>query len=202
MPLPPDAGSVNANNRWHRLGRMRTPAAVTKQAILLAARERFAADGYDRATIRAIAADARIDPAMVIRYFGTKEKLFAAAAEFELRLPSLDGVARDRIGRRLVEHFVQRWEGDESLLALLRAAVTHEVAAERMREIFAAQVGSLVAHLAEDPSQAPLRAGLISSQILGLALCRYALRLPPVVDLTPAEVADWLGPTVQRYLFA
>lgn len=181
---------------------MRTPASVTKQAILLAARERFAADGYDRATIRAIASDARIDPAMVIRYFGTKEKLFAAAAEFELRLPALDGVPRDRIGERLVEHFVQRWEGDESLLALLRAAVTHDIAAERMRDIFATQVGTLVARLVDDPSSAPVRAGLISSQILGLALCRYALRLPPVADLTADQVVAWLGPTVQRYLFA
>jgi AcrR family transcriptional regulator len=180
---------------------MRTPAVVTKQAILLAARERFAADGYERATIRAIAADARIDPAMVIRYFGTKEKLFAAAAEFELHLPSLDGIAREEIGPRLVEHFVQRWDGDESLLALLRAAVTNDVAAERMREIFAAQVGSLTARLVDDPTQAARRAGLISSQILGFALCRYALRLPPVVALSPEEVVGWLGPTVQRYLF-
>jgi AcrR family transcriptional regulator len=181
---------------------MRTPASVTKQAILLAARERFAADGYDRATIRAIAADARIDPAMVIRYFGTKEKLFAAAAEFELHLPALDGVPRERMGERLVEHFVRRWEGDETLLALLRTAVTHDAAAHRMREIFANQVGALVARLADDPAQASVRAGLISSQILGLALCRYALRLPPVVDLTSEEVVGWLGPTVQRYLYS
>src|SRR5215217_6909295 len=118
LPHPvPHCVCGNANICWHRLGRMRTPASVTKQAILAAARERFAADGYERATIRAIAADARIDPAMVIRYFGSKEKLFAAAAEFELRLPALDGVPRERIGERLVEHFVRRWEGDESLLA-------------------------------------------------------------------------------------
>jgi AcrR family transcriptional regulator len=180
---------------------MRTPASVTKQAILLAARERFAADGYERATIRAIAADASIDPAMVIRYFGTKEKLFAAAAEFELHLPPLDGVPREEIGERLVAHFVQRWEGDESLLALLRAAVTNDIAAERMRDIFAAQVGMLTARLVDDPAQAAQRAGLISSQILGLALCRYALRLPPVVALSSDQVVGWLGPTVQRYLF-
>jgi AcrR family transcriptional regulator len=180
---------------------MRTPASVTKQAILLAARERFAADGYERATIRAIAADARIDPAMVIRYFGTKEKLFAAAAEFELHLPALDEVARDEIGTRLAEHFVQRWEGDEILLALLRTAVTHEAAAERMRDIFATQVGRAVADIVDDPAEAAVRAGLISSQILGLALCRYALRLPPVADLSPGEVVAWIGPTLQRYLF-
>jgi AcrR family transcriptional regulator len=180
---------------------MRTPASVTKQAILLAARERFAAAGYDRATIRAIAADAHIDPAMVIRYFGTKEKLFAAAAGFELHLPLLEGVPAERIGSILVEHFVRRWEGDETLLALLRTAVTHDVAAERMREIFSTQVGAAVARLIGDPTETGLRAGLISSQILGLALCRYALRLPPVVDMSPDEVVGWLGPTVQRYLF-
>ena len=66
----------------------------------------------------------------------------------------------------------------------------------------ALKVGSLVAKLVDDPAQAPVRAGLISSQILGLALCRYALRLPPVADLTADQVVAWLGPTVQRYLFA
>jgi hypothetical protein len=106
------------------------------------------------------------------------------------------------MGERLVEHFVRRWEGDETLLALLRTAVTHDAAAHRMRDIFATQVGALVARLADDPAQASVRAGLISSQILGLALCRYALRLPPVVDLTPEEVVGWLGPTVQRYLYS
>lgn len=190
-----------ANGRWHRLWRMRTPASVTKQAILLAARERFAADGYDRATIRAIAADAHIDPAMVIRYFGTKERLFTAAAEFELHLPALEGVPVERIGARLVEHFVRRWEGDETLLALLRTAVTHDVAAQRMRDIFSTQVGGVVAGLIGDTAETGLRAGLISSQILGLALCRYALRLPPVAGMSPDEVVDWLGPTIQRYLF-
>ena len=180
---------------------MRTPASVTKQAILLAARERFAADGYDRATIRAIAADAHIDPAMVIRYFGTKEKLFAATAEFELHLPALDEVPRDRMGARLAEQFVQRWEGDESLLALLRTAVTHEAAADRIRNIFATQVCGVVAELVDDPAEADVRAGLISSQILGLALCRYALKLPPLAALSAAEVVAWLGPTLQRYLF-
>ena len=73
----------------------------TRAAILAAARERFAADGYERATIRAIAADAAIDPAMVMRYFGNKEKLFAAAAEFDLRLPDLSGpAARTSSARR------------------------------------------------------------------------------------------------------
>src|SRR5213592_3788115 len=94
---------------------------ATRAAILDAARERFAKDGYERATIRAIAADAGIDPAMVMRYYGSKEKLFAAAAEFDLRLPDLAAVPRGTVGSVLVGHFLDRWESDDSLQALLRA---------------------------------------------------------------------------------
>src|SRR3989475_2873883 len=112
----------------------------TKAAILAAAREQFAAYGYERATIRAIAADAGIDPAMVMRYFGDKEKLFAAAAEFDLRLPDLAAVPRGTVGSVLVGHFLDRWESDDSLQALLRAAVSHRVAAQRVREIVGAQL--------------------------------------------------------------
>jgi len=173
---------------------------ATRAAILSAARERFAADGYERATIRAIAADAGIDPAMVMRYFGSKEKLFATAAEFDLRLPDLAAVPAGEAGRRMVEHFLERWEGDETLTALLRAAVTNPPAAERMQAIFAGQVAPAVAALCPDPAQAPARAGLIASQILGAALCRYVLRLPPMTAMPAAEVVAWLGPTVQRYL--
>src|SRR2546422_10073377 len=87
----------------------------TKAAILEAAREQFAASGYERATIRAIAAAAGIDPAMVMRYFGTKEKLFAAAAEFDLRLPDLAAVPRGTVGSVLVGYFLDRWESDDAL---------------------------------------------------------------------------------------
>ncbi|GAA4589411.1 AcrR family transcriptional regulator [Actinoplanes octamycinicus] len=173
---------------------------ATRAAILTAARERFAADGFERATIRAIAADARIDPSLVMRYYGNKEKLFAAAAEFDLRLPSLAEVPPEQHGTALVEHFLDRWEGDETLLALLRAAVTQETAALRMQQIFAAQLGPAAARLAPDPASAPTRAGLIATQMLGFALCRFVLRLPPVVDLGHDEAVAWLGPTVQRYL--
>ncbi|BCJ41458.1 TetR family transcriptional regulator [Actinoplanes ianthinogenes] len=173
---------------------------ATRAAILTAARERFAADGFERATIRAIAADARIDPSLVMRYYGNKEKLFAAAAEFDLRLPSLDGVPAERRGATLVEHFLDRWEGDETLLALIRAAVTQEAASLRMQQIFAAQLGPVTARLAPDPASAATRAGLIATQMLGFALCRFVLRLPPVVDLGRDDAVAWLGPTVQRYL--
>lgn len=173
---------------------------ATRAAILTAARERFAADGFERATIRAIAADARIDPSLVMRYYGNKEKLFAAAAQFDLRLPGFFETPVEQHGAMLVEHFLDRWTEDETLLALIRAAVSHEAAAERMREIFAAQVGPIAARVAPDPATAATRAGLIATQILGFALCRFVLRLPPVVDLDREAAIAWLGPTVQRYL--
>src|SRR5437899_8096615 len=92
----------------------------TRSAILTAARERFAAVGYERATIRAIAADAAIDPALVMRYYGNKERLFAAAATFDLRLPNLAALPRGAVGGALVTHFLDRWESDDTLMALLR----------------------------------------------------------------------------------
>src|SRR6476660_3479305 len=114
-------------------------SAGTRAAILAAARERFAADGFERATIRAIAADADIDPSMVIRYYGSKDKLFAAAADFDLQLPDLGGTPPDEVGAALVGHFLHRWEDNGTLVALLRAAVTNDTAAERMRGIFGDQ---------------------------------------------------------------
>jgi AcrR family transcriptional regulator len=172
----------------------------TRAAILAAARERFAADGYERATIRSIAADANIDPAMVMRYYGSKAKLFAAAAEFDLRLPDLSALPRDEVGTALITHFLERWEGDETLMALLRAGVTNDAAAERMRQLFAGQLAPVIAKLTGDAPDTLTRAGLVASQALGLALCRYVLVLPPVADLPSSRVIAWLAPTLQHYL--
>ncbi|WP_176308450.1 TetR/AcrR family transcriptional regulator [Micromonospora sp. NBS 11-29] len=173
---------------------------ATRAGILRAARERFAADGYDRATIRAIAADARIDPSLVMRYYGSKEGLFAAAAEFDLHLPDLTRVPAHRLGETLARHFLHRWEADGTLVALLRAAATNPGAADRMRGIFADQLATAVSRTGADPGTAARRAGLVASQMLGLALTRYVIRLPPVVELDPDELAEWVGPTIQRYL--
>jgi hypothetical protein len=137
---------------------------------------------------------------MVMRYFGNKEKLFAAAAAFDLRLPDPTTIARDEIGARMVGHFLDRWESDDTLMALLRAAVTNEAAAERARDIFATQIAPAVAAVAPDPAEVGIRSGLVATQILGAALARYVLRLPPVTGMDRAELVGWLGPTVQRYL--
>ncbi|MBA4861771.1 TetR/AcrR family transcriptional regulator [Streptomyces sp. PSKA54] len=174
---------------------------ATRTAILTAARERFAAEGYERATIRAIAKDARIDPSMVMRYYGSKEGLFAAACVFDLRLPNLDGTPSQDVGRTLVNHFLDMWEENEVLTALLRVGVTNTAAAERMQEIFKEQLLPVVRQASPDAG-APARAALVASQILGMALTRYVLRFPVTVALSREEIVDWLAPTVQRYLTA
>lgn len=173
---------------------------ATKAAILLAAREQFSAEGYERTTIRSVAKQADIDPAMVMRYFGNKEKLFASAAVFDLRLPDMSDVPEAERGATLVRHFINRWEADETLMALLRAAVTYPTATDRMRAIFTEQVEPALMRFAVDPATVPRRAGLLASQMLGFALCRYILRLPPVVDMPVEEAVHWIGPTLQRYL--
>ncbi|MFF0494701.1 TetR family transcriptional regulator [Nocardia sp. NPDC004068] len=177
---------------------------ATRAAILDAARKRFAEDGFRKATIRAIAADAGIDPSMVMRYYGNKEGLFSAALDVELELPDLAAVDPESFGDVLVRRFLELWEespGNEILLTLLRSAVTDEAVVERIRQMFVGQVMPVVLRVS-DPADAPRRAGLIVTQILGLALCRYVLRLPPVVALTPERIRADIGPTIQRYLIS
>ncbi|QKW06490.1 TetR/AcrR family transcriptional regulator [Streptomyces sp. NA04227] len=175
---------------------------ATREAILAAARERFAADGYERATIRAIARDARIDPSMVMRYYGNKEGLFAAACAFDLRLPQVPTEAEKGVGRLLVRHFLEVWNKDEGFTALMRVGVTNPAAADRMQQVLREQLLPLAEQLSPDPAQAPLRATLSASQILGMALTRYVLRFPGAVAMDEEEVIDWLAPTIERYLTA
>jgi AcrR family transcriptional regulator len=179
---------------------MRRSSEQTKAVILAAARERFGAAGFQGATVRAIAASAGIDPSMVMRYFGSKDKLFAAAAEFDLRFPDLSAVDRSQVGKALVSHFLDRWENDEGLKVLLRSATTNDEAIGRMQQIFVGQLQPVVAKLVSDA--AVVRAGLIATQILGLALCRYVLRLAPVVDMSRDDIVNRVGPTIQRYFEA
>jgi AcrR family transcriptional regulator len=173
---------------------------ATRATILAAARDRFAGDGYERATIRAIARDAGIDPAMVMRYYGNKAGLFAAATEVDLRLPDLTTVPREQVGQVLVRHFLTLWDGDETLSALLRVGATHPAGAERMQAVFREQLVPALAPVCPGPAQAATRSALVMSQILGMALARHVLRIPPAVTLGEADIVGWLGPTVQRYL--
>ncbi|MFC9968322.1 TetR family transcriptional regulator [Nocardia ignorata] len=174
---------------------------ATRAAILAAARARFAADGYAKATIRAIAADADIDPSMVMRYFGSKDGLFAAAAQIDLDLPDLGAADPNTLGELLIRRFLTIWEDSDNtvLLILLRTSITDDAVAERVREIFAAQVLPAVLRFG-DPADAPRRAGLIVTQLLGLALCRYILRIPPVVQMRSGSLVADIGPVIQQYL--
>ncbi|WP_330283400.1 TetR/AcrR family transcriptional regulator [Streptomyces sp. NBC_00588] len=175
---------------------------VTRDAILTAARERFAADGYERATIRAIAKDADIDPSMVMRYYGNKEGLFAAAVSIDLSMPDPAALPRHDVGRALVAHFLGMWEENEVLTALLRVGTTNQAGAERMQQVFREQLTPVAQKACPDPEQAPARAALAAAQLLGLALTRYVLRFPPTVALSREEIVAWLAPTLQRYLTA
>lgn len=175
---------------------------ATRAAILAAARERFAAEGYERATIRSIAKDASINPSLVMRYYGSKEGLFAVASAIDLRLPDLTRLPVDEVGAALVSHFFGRWESDETLTALLRAGASNPMGAESMRQIFRTQVEPLVTAVCPLPEEASVRATLIASQILGAALLRYVLRYPAARDLSLDDLLAWLAPVVQHYLTA
>jgi len=181
-----------------------TQSQRTRAAILQAARTRFAAEGFERTTIRAVANDAGIDPSMVMRYYGSKEGLFGAATNFDLALPDLGQISRESLGAAAVTHFLSRWEHsatDDSLRVLLASAATSRAAAERMKDIFRAQLEPFVAAAGPHAqASAAARAGLVATQMLGLALCRYVLELQPVTELSQQDVVAWLAPTIQRYL--
>ena len=139
---------------------------------------------------------------MVMRYFGNKEQLFAVAAEIDLRIPDFSHIARRGTGAALVEHFLDRWEGDETLIALLRTAATNDAIAARLQAVFTTQMAPVIAKLTDEPRAAVLvRAGLVATQMLGLAFTRYVLKLQPVVMLKRPEIVRRIGATVQSYLY-
>ncbi len=170
----------------------------TRAAILDAAQKLFAQHGHDRTTVRDIAATASIDPALVIRYFGSKDELFVRAAAFDLRMPDLNKVKRSQIGDTLIRRFLELGEGFTGMTVLLRSAASNDYAASRVRELFAAQVLPAFARVGSRADAAE-RAGLVASQLLGLALCRYILKIPPVAEMSTEEIVKHIGPTIQRY---
>ncbi len=191
-PLRPDALGVGGPR-----------SEGTRRTILDAARGAFATRGYEQTTIRAVAAEAGIDPSMVMRYFGSKAGLFAAAATIDLDPPDLASASPRRRGEVLVRHFVGRWERDPSedmLVFLLRTAVTNESVAEQLQMTFDRMIVGPLQELAYPDAQR--RAALIGSQLMGLGLCRYILRLQPLASLPKDEVVAGIAPTIQRYLTA
>lgn len=179
-------------------------AQRSRATILTAAQRRFAETGYERTTIRAIAADASIDASMVMRYFGNKEGLFVAATQIDLALPDLSHVPRKDLGEAAARHFLNRWEEEETggpLRVLLSTALAGSAAAKKMNAIFRNQLTPVVAAAGtSDTEKAAERAGMVATQILGFALCKYVLRLPPIAALDHDAAVRWLTPTIQSYL--
>jgi AcrR family transcriptional regulator len=178
-------------------------AEATQARLLQAARTQFAANGFERTTVRDIAAAAGVNVALISRYFGGKDELFARAVAIDLELPDLADTAKDQIGHRLVEHFFARWEGqdaDDLLRVLVRTAATNSAASAKILGILQGQVLPLIVRLA-GPESAQQRASLVATQILGLAYCRYVLDLGDD-HLDPAIAVATIGETLQRYLFA
>ncbi|MEU8024440.1 TetR family transcriptional regulator [Micromonospora haikouensis] len=179
----------------------------TREAILDAARAAFAERGFDAASIRSIAAAAGVDPALVHHYFGGKDQLFLAAMGAPLDpgelLPRVLAGDADGVGERLVRTFLGVWDSPAgaAAVALLRSAVSNEWTARLLREFLVTQVlRRVLHHLDVDPAELPLRGSLVASQLVGLALMRYVVRLEPVASAPPETLVAAVGPTVQRYL--
>lgn len=193
----------------HRRGRTGRPAGSppNREAILAAAREQFADRGYDGATIRGIAAGAGVDPALVHHYYGSKADLFAAA----LRLPVTPATVLadvlqgdlDGLGERLVRRFLDLWSSDAgigaSIVGLLRSATTNDVAARMVREFVTREALGRIAEALEVP-QPRLRAALAASQLIGLALGRFVVRVEPLASADVETLVACYAPTLQRYL--
>jgi len=188
-----------------RRGRRRG-ASGTREAISEAARRLFGGGGYDRVTLRAIAAEAGVDPALVIHYFGSKERLFLSIAG--LPIPPAEILARlaegDRssVGLRLARFVLGRLEDPRErarITAVVRAAVSEPAAARLMREQLTRE---LMLPLAEalGSRDAALRANLAGSQVVGLIMARYVVGVEPLASTSPETVVAAVAPTLQRYL--
>jgi AcrR family transcriptional regulator len=182
---------------------------VTRQAILDAAQAQFSENGMDGVSMRGIARDANVDPALVMHFYGTKEELFLAATAWpfdpEAVVDSVVTGPRAQIGRRLIRFFLTIWEQPEGrgpIMAMLRAATTSPIAAAALRDAFEQNVLGPVSERLDyaDPRDRRLRMNLCSSQLIGLGVARYILALEPLAALSPDEVEDLVAPTLQRYM--
>lgn len=179
----------------------------TKQSILDAARAVFAERGFDKASIRAIATEAKVDPALVHHYFGTKEKLFLASMNApinpaELIPKALEGPP-DQAGERLVRLVLSVWDSPAgaAAIAMFRSALTNEWTARLLREFVITQIlRKAVAELTMDPAEAPIRSALLATQIAGLVTIRYVLKIEPVASAPAESLVKAMAPNVQRFL--
>lgn len=188
-----------------RTGR-RPGSPGTRDDILDAARTLFARHGFAGATVRAVAAEAGVDPALVHHYFGTKKKLFLEATLDHRRprdvLDGLHQVPADQVGEHAVTFVLSLWEGagGERMAALLRTAATDQQAATILRSVIVEEaIVPLLADLGVPPAQQQTRAALMAATMMGLALGRYVLRLPGLVELPAPALVMAYAPVLQRF---
>jgi AcrR family transcriptional regulator len=179
----------------------------TREAILVSAKKAFAERGYDKASIRQIASGAEVDPALVHHYFGSKEQLFLATMEMPVNpvemVPKIVAGGVDGIGERLVRVFLTVWDSPAgtSAAALMRSALSHDWSARMLREFLTSQILRRIIHSLEiDPKEGSTRASLAASQIIGLAMARYIIKIEPIASLPREAIVAAVGPTIQRYL--
>jgi AcrR family transcriptional regulator len=188
-----------------RTGRRPGTTGGTRERILAAARHDFSNAGYDGVTIRGIAAQAKVDPALVLHYFESKDGMFRAAVKFPVDpkefIPKLLAPGLDGLGERLVKFFLETWDSPTGspLLGLIRSVVANEEAAAILREFVTREVLARIAKALE-LDHPELRASLVASQLVGLAMLRYVVKVEPLASARKGDVVAWLGPTLQRYL--
>jgi AcrR family transcriptional regulator len=173
-------------------------AAQTRADILAAARRMFAAEGYERTTLRAVAADVGVDAALVIRYFGSKQDLFATATDFTIDLPNLTEADPDAIADMLLPRVFAVWEDDHTFLALLRAAMTSRLAADTLNQALATHVAPTL--MAATPDHHQERIALTDAFVIGLATTRSILANPPMANMSREELSRWAGPVFRQLL--
>jgi AcrR family transcriptional regulator len=189
-----------------RTGR-RPGESGSRERILATARAHFARDGYDGATIRGIAASARVDGALVMHFFGSKEHLFVEAMRFPQDpaefVPALIGPGVAGLGERLTAFFLELWDGPSGsqFIALVRSVSTNEKAAEMMRQFISKEVlARVVAALGKDVPKE--RVALAASHLVGVALLRYIIKLEPIGSMDRRVLAREVGPVIQQYFSA
>jgi AcrR family transcriptional regulator len=186
--------------------------ADTRGEIVEAAKRVFAAKGYDGASLRAVAREAGVDPALVHHYFDGKASLFVAAMalpfdprDVQKQEHSDSATSSTTSGTIVVTGFLTMWDHAEGTGSSFAACVAGMAAsasvADAMREFVAERVwNNSPVNEGENESTAHQRRALVSSQLMGLAFTRYILRVPPVSTATPEEIARWAGPTLDRYM--
>ncbi|MEV6349213.1 TetR family transcriptional regulator [Actinoplanes sp. NPDC051851] len=178
----------------------------TRAAILDAAREQFAAKGYDGASLRVIAASAGVDTGLIRHFYGSKDDLFDAALEipqeFTQQLARAITGDPEHAGARLVETYLSLWENPASsgaLLAIVRSAIVSDRAADRFQAMLTARfLADLAPYLGG--GDGPARAAIAGAHLLGIAIARYVVRIGPMAEFDRATLIAWCAPTIQRYL--